>query len=667
MIRQVLKIISKNLKLLLRSKSSASVVILGPLLLMFLVGVAFNNNAQLKLNIGVYAEEYTTLTENVIASLDNDRFEVLRFDAEQTCVRNTELGVTHACIVLPKDLKIEEGKTNEILFYVDYSRINIVYNILDQVSTQFSTISKNLSIDLTNTLIDKFNEVKDHVDDDKTLVEGLKSREDDLKKDLADLKEGLDKMDLSIATNGTSISTIRTDISELNNYFDDVTDDAEDVVEFVIDNPDTWGSNNSLKTMAEDLQDLIIDAKNDTINLTTDQLMAKISAAMDDMGSKLEQANKIKGTAKSDIVEAQSSVDKTIGKLDDLKESLTQAQNIIDNIAVKDAESIVNPISTRIESISSKGTRLNYLFPSLMALVVMFISLMIPSLIIVMEKNYEAHFRNFVTPTGDFAFLTGTFFTNFVLLMLQLVIILTVAGFFFRDTMLATLPAILLILVLLIVLFSLIGMGIGHVFNSQETVTIGAVSVASMFMLLSDFILPLESMPYYAQAVAAYNPFVIGSSLLRKTLLFNTPLSDLSLNIYVLLAYSFIIFILMVATQKFMRLRFMHRYSNKAKTKQKKAALPPKEGVKVTPYKKRKNLSISIKPENYFKLHSGITIKNLKELKHELAEMDSHTFEFYVNGSKNDFANWVAEVLQKKKLAEELRSCKTKEEMMKLL
>ena len=52
----LLKIIKKNLKLLIRSKGSALIIILGPLLVIFLVGIAFDNLNTFSLNIGTYSE-----------------------------------------------------------------------------------------------------------------------------------------------------------------------------------------------------------------------------------------------------------------------------------------------------------------------------------------------------------------------------------------------------------------------------------------------------------------------------------------------------------------------------------------------------------------------------------------------------------------------------------
>ena len=62
----------------------------------------------------------------------------------------------------------------------------------------------------------------------------------------------------------------------------------------------------------------------------------------------------------------------------------------------------------------------------------------------------------------------------------------------------------------------------------------------------------------------------------------------------------------------------------------------------------------------YFYVHNGMTIKNLDELSVAIDLMDIKIFEYHVNNDKNDFSNWVKEIIKEKKLAEELLNIKSK-------
>ncbi len=61
---------------------------------------------------------------------------------------------------------------------------------------------------------------------------------------------------------------------------------------------------------------------------------------------------------------------------------------------------------------------------------------------------------------------------------------------------------------------------------------------------------------------------------------------------------------------------------------------------------------MKVNSEHYFVLHGGRVVKDLDELVHVLRVMDKKTFEYHVNDSKNDFANWIRYVFKNRRLAE---------------
>jgi len=61
---------------------------------------------------------------------------------------------------------------------------------------------------------------------------------------------------------------------------------------------------------------------------------------------------------------------------------------------------------------------------------------------------------------------------------------------------------------------------------------------------------------------------------------------------------------------------------------------------------------LKVNPEHYFVLHNGKVIKDLNELVQSLKTIDRKTFEYHVNDSKNDFANWIRYVFKSNRLAE---------------
>lgn len=74
-----------------------------------------------------------------------------------------------------------------------------------------------------------------------------------------------------------------------------------------------------------------------------------------------------------------------------------------------------------------------------------------------------------------------------------------------------------------------------------------------------------------------------------------------------------------------------------------------------------------ITPDQYFILRNGQPIRSLKELIDALDYIDDTTFAHHVNEYRNDFANWVRDVINDGDLADEIQATETRPEMVKTL
>lgn len=80
---------------------------------------------------------------------------------------------------------------------------------------------------------------------------------------------------------------------------------------------------------------------------------------------------------------------------------------------------------------------------------------------------------------------------------------------------------------------------------------------------------------------------------------------------------------------------------------------------KLHPDTAKKYLS-SVRPEKSFWVNNGPIVNNLRTLPKTVEEMSEEQFKFHVNKEKNDFSNWIDEIIGYKELANELRKAKSK-------
>ncbi len=71
--------------------------------------------------------------------------------------------------------------------------------------------------------------------------------------------------------------------------------------------------------------------------------------------------------------------------------------------------------------------------------------------------------------------------------------------------------------------------------------------------------------------------------------------------------------------------------------------------------------------KNYFSLPSGKHLRSLADLKQALETMDEDIFKHHVTSEKNDFAVWALHVFHDEKLAEQMSSVKTREDLISVL
>jgi len=536
------KIIQKNIKLLIRSKSSALIIILGPLLVIFLVGIAFGNISKFSLNIGTYAESYTDLTNSFIEKLKEKEFRVQKISSEELCVDQIKLGKLHTCIVFPPDLTLESEKTNEIIFYVDYSKVNLIWMILDALSTKLEEQTTELSLDLTTNLLNKLESTRQELDKKRTTIASIKTDNQLLANQMVLLEQ-----------------QIKLKIPELESTSDEVRDYILTKINYTEDEISSINSKIESLNVSNSTKNSLISQMN-SINTYLYNIKTKVDGSSQSDLTRIKEITEELDSSLSTIsLTLSATSSQTRSRIVELQTSIDNIYNNLETIKVKNATTIVNPITTQIKTVIPERSYLNYLFPPLIVLVVMFISVLLSTTLVMMEKHSMAYFRNFITPTRDITFILATFLTNILLVTIQLVIILIISINFFKAQILSSLLTAIPAMLLIVIFFTFVGMLIGYLFTSEETATLASISLGSIFLFLSDVILPLESMPSYVGNIARFNPFVVGENLLRKAVLFQAKFSVLANDFYLLLIYSAVLFIFIWISQKVLRKHLFHR------------------------------------------------------------------------------------------------------------
>jgi len=502
-------LISKNLKLLIRSKTSALVFIFGPLLITFLVALAFNTSTLFDLNVAVYSDSYSTLSDSITQNLSSTQYNVLKLDTEEDCIDAVKFGDFQVCLVFPPNMALDNSANNVIKIYVDNSRLNIANLISSQISSKVTVEASALSADIVTQILTTLDTANTETVQSQEQLTSLFTSNSALQSSISSISSSLNNLDFTYSTaNASAIDDEITNLQTSKNLSDEAVATLEDLV-------------------------------------------GGMKSAYAGAISKLDTAKSSVEDSKSSISSLSASAQADKQRLDTVQENINIVMQSIDGVKITNVANIVAPLRTSIEPLSSSNSYLLYILPTILILLIMFVSLLMSSSAIITEKTSRAFFRNSITPTSSLLMLVGEYLSNLCILMFQVGAILSVLFYFFNDLGVNAFVLAGITLLVIGTFFIFLGMLIGYLFNTKQTVTLAAISTGIVLLFFSNTILPLETLSKSSRAIVSYNPFVIGEGLLKKILLFSLNITGVVEPLVILGIFCAILFVGIIAARRF--------------------------------------------------------------------------------------------------------------------
>jgi ABC-type multidrug transport system permease subunit len=560
----------KNLRVLVRSKSSALIVFLAPLLIILILGLSYNTSSQYGINIGIYSESFSEDVTSLVDLLQEQEFEVVKYESSvDDCIEDIKSGLVHACVSVPSSLSVEDNTAKEVTFYLDPSKINLVWMIQETLKSKFNLQSQQMSEDLTNDMLSKLNDAKTKINDKLSELNTIKEKTSSASSSANAVKSGLGGLDLSTPESEYNLSGVSSEITESLTKLEAAIDAVEDSE-----------INSSVKSSIKSKLNYVKNLLDGGSNATSTGLGSVLSSLISDLGSatnKLSTASSTVGETTSSLSSVVTALNEGLGSLESLQTTLTEVHDNLAGQKVTEAGTIAQPLITKIEKVGRGETYLNFTFPALLVLVIMFSSLLLGTTLVMMEKHSPAFLRNFFLPIKKVTFIASIYLTNLVLILVQILIILGVSLFFMKDT-LYLLPLVALILFISASVFTFLGMTVGYIFRSEETGVLASISLGSLLMFLSGVILPLESVSPFLRSITYFNPFVIAEKLIREVFLFGSSIEVLWMDLLMLFGYVVILFLVILILESLLHKHLMHRFIRHHHNKHRQKQLKKKNG-----------------------------------------------------------------------------------------
>ncbi len=563
----------KNLKLLVRSKTSALVIFFAPLLIILLLGLSYNTSSKYGLNIGIYAPVFSDDVNTLMATLQEQEFKMIKYETSvDACIEDIRQGFVHTCLSVPESLKVEENLQKEITFYVDPSKINLVWMIQETLGNKFNLKSQEITKELTGNILTAVSDTKTKLDERTGELSAVKDKNAVASASALAASQQLGSLDLSSPQDSYNPQTLANFKSSLSSEVQSSLDEIENSREAVeaaniSDDGSILNGLDHIETKLQNINVLINGGaaggngsnNSNSSGTAVESLSSLLTLLEQDLAAtknKLASASQAVTTSSSSLSSASQNMQESVSALEGVQQKMVEMKSVLETQKVTDAGVITSPLITKIEYVGEENTYLNYMFPALLVLVVMFSSLLLGTTLVMMEKNSPAFFRNYFLPLRKGTFVVSTFFTTLLIILVQIIIILGVSVGFLKENPAHMLP-VAGVLLLSSSVFSFLGMGIGYTFRSEETGTLASISTGSLLLFLSGVVLPVESISPAIREVTSLNPFVVSEKIIREIFLFDTNIKAIWPEAAILFGYALGLFMTILIAEYLVHKHFI--------------------------------------------------------------------------------------------------------------
>ena len=574
------------MKNLFRSWTTLSIIVIGPLTLLFALLIGFSDTGFHHIEIGIVSEQSGVLNTPFVRSLENTaRFRYYETTEWERCIIDVQQQDLHLCI---------EVRGSHVDAFYDPARERVSLMLLSEIRNAVEkhkedllrTQTQNFLSDVGNTasLLDKSDEFAGRLQGD------LDDAEDDLQLALQDVQQAQTDIDGYIVTlrqrrqkvqrASTELDRIsRLDIATARNSLDDLDWQLRGM-QTIAQNQQNWVAYDAISDARADLTE----TRNALFRAETELS----SASREVKNVLIEIDNAIVGlqNAKTKLYNAELKIRNAIDTIDDRQKELRYLRQDVQNeksrlggIQNTDVNQLVRPIELKVQQIVYEKERVwqwkgdlaedradatsiqvwkrfgstESLIPTILALLVSFIAVILSNIVLLEEIHSKAFLRNTLIPGSRFAYISSILFTTVTVTFIEMCFFLLASVFAFnlRGFGLSSIIAIFL----MVLIYSVIGLLIGFVVKNKTTSLLTCVFLLLISILLGGVLFPIERMASYMPFITILIPMTPGISVIQQELFHSVGFWSFWLHFIILGFYSMIALSTLAITAAIMKWR----------------------------------------------------------------------------------------------------------------
>ena len=210
----------KNMLVLLRSKGFVVGVVFAPLVITVIMGSVFSSDGMSSVNVGVVDDSFDNVSKDLLLDIDESKCKLKSFNTIDECIDSILRSDTHACILFDETFSTGAEKKNTIYVYVDHSRVNLVWGIIDAATESLGNSSYKESINLIDKLFEQIDVYEEKINRNSDKIGLIVNDVGSLESRLSNSSEKLD--DLNIEDNNSISDAIHSLSDDIDSYRDNI-------------------------------------------------------------------------------------------------------------------------------------------------------------------------------------------------------------------------------------------------------------------------------------------------------------------------------------------------------------------------------------------------------------------------------------------------------------
>jgi ABC-type multidrug transport system permease subunit len=226
------------------------------------------------------------------------------------------------------------------------------------------------------------------------------------------------------------------------------------------------------------------------------------------------------------LLEVDKSLDELVGKTYELEGIIADSRGQISGITSRSPQFIISPMLASPDYLFGKRPFFEFMLPSVLPLILMFVSLFLASASLVKEKHTGTLARVYTSQVDRFEYAAVKVLSLSVVLIPEAMLLALIASLFYNMFPVADLDTwfyVLQTLLLLILAFVSLGVVVAIYSESEATAFLASLVVGLPLLFLSGLLFPFEFMPPLVASFGLASPLTQAIVGMQATLLYHSP------------------------------------------------------------------------------------------------------------------------------------------------